>query len=85
MTTYEAPNAGMNPDAPPAPTRAPQPKAKRLKLSKLRSANAARIILGSVLALLLIITWLANNPGCRVVAARRIGSRSSARPISRKP
>lgn len=50
-------------DVPPAPDHAPQLRAKRLKLSKLRSANGARIILGSVLGLMLIITWTFNNPG----------------------
>lgn len=63
MTTYEASNGNAVPDVPPAPDHAPQLRVKRLKLSKLRSANGARIILGSVLGLLLIITWIVNNPG----------------------
>ncbi|RNL52079.1 hypothetical protein [Arthrobacter oryzae] len=63
MTTHKAPDAGIMPEVPPTPNHAPAPKPKRLKLAKLRSANGARIILGSLLALLLIATWLANNPG----------------------
>jgi hypothetical protein len=62
MTTYESSTEGAAPDVPPTPDHAPQLKAKRLKLVKLRSANGARIILGSVLGLLLIITWIVNNP-----------------------
>jgi hypothetical protein len=62
MTTYETSDGTAVPDVPPTPDHAPQLKAKRLKLAKLRSANGARIILGSVLAMLLVITWLANNP-----------------------
>lgn len=62
MTTYETTNGNAVPDVPPTPDHAPQLKAKRLKLVKLRSANGARIILGSVLGLLLIITWIVNNP-----------------------
>ena len=63
MTAYETSNGNVVPDVPPAPGHAPQLKAKRLKFSKLRLANGARIILGTVLALLLITTWFANNPG----------------------
>ncbi|MCO4251448.1 hypothetical protein [Pseudarthrobacter raffinosi] len=62
MTTYETSNGNAVPDVPPTPDHAPQLKAKRLKLTKLPSADGARTILGTVLALLLIITWLANNP-----------------------
>jgi hypothetical protein len=62
MTTYETSNENAVPEVPPTPDHAPQLKAKRLKLAKLRSANGARIILGSVLGLLLIITWIVNNP-----------------------
>lgn len=62
MTSYETSNGNAVSDVPPAPGHAPQLKAKRLRLSKLRSANGARIILGSVLGLLLIITWIVNNP-----------------------
>ncbi|MDI3195749.1 hypothetical protein QK290_15635 [Pseudarthrobacter sp. AL07] len=62
MTTYETSNGNAVPQVPPTPDHAPQLKAKRLKLKKLRSANSARIIVGSVLGLLLIITWIVNNP-----------------------
>jgi hypothetical protein len=62
MTTFETTSGNVVPDVPPTPDHAPQLKAKRLNLSKLRTANGARIILGSVLAVLLVITWLANNP-----------------------
>jgi hypothetical protein len=62
MTTYETTNGNAMPDVPPTPDHAPQLKAKRLNLTRLRSANGARIILGSVLGLLLIITWIVNNP-----------------------
>lgn len=62
MTTYETSNANAGPDVPPTPDHAPQLKVKRLRLAKLRSANGARIILGSVLGILMLITWLANNP-----------------------
>ncbi|MCB5275850.1 hypothetical protein BJG92_03404 [Arthrobacter sp. SO5] len=62
MTTYETSNAIAGPDVPPAPDHALKLKAKRLRLAKLRSANSARIILGSVLGILMLITWLANNP-----------------------
>lgn len=62
MTTYEALNESAAPDVPPTPDHAPQLQSKRLKLAKLRSANGARIILGVVLGILLIITWFANNP-----------------------
>jgi hypothetical protein len=62
MTTYEAPNGSVVPGAPPAPDHAPQLEAKPRRLAKLRSANGARLILGTALALLLVITWLANNP-----------------------
>ncbi|CAM3307173.1 hypothetical protein PSET11_03240 [Arthrobacter ulcerisalmonis] len=60
MTTYESSN--VVPELPPTPDHAPQLKAKRLKLLKLRSTNGARIILGSILGVLMIITWIANNP-----------------------
>ncbi|WP_024368053.1 hypothetical protein [Arthrobacter sp. TB 26] len=63
MTTYETSTASAAPELPPTPDHAPQLKSRRLKLAKLRSANGARIILGAVLAVLLILTWLANNPG----------------------
>lgn len=62
MTTYETQTGNAVPEVPPAPDHAPQLKTKRLNLTKLRSANGARIILGSVLGLLLIITWIAGNP-----------------------
>ncbi|MET3811770.1 hypothetical protein [Arthrobacter sp. UYEF3] len=62
MSTYEASNATPVSASPPAPDHAPQLKAKGLRLAKLRSANGARLILGSVLGLLLIITWIVNNP-----------------------
>ncbi|WP_427007322.1 hypothetical protein [Pseudarthrobacter sp. H2] len=62
MTTYETLNESAAPDVPPTPDHAPRLKSKRLKLAKLRSANGARIILGAVLGILLIITWIANNP-----------------------
>lgn len=61
MTTYEAPNAAL-PGVAPTPDHAPQVKSAPRRFAKLRSANGARIILGSVLALLLVITWIANNP-----------------------
>lgn len=62
MTAYETSNGNAVPDVPPTPNHAPQLKAKRLKLTKLRSANGTRIILGSALGLLLLITWLPGNP-----------------------
>jgi hypothetical protein len=62
MTTYETSNRNAVPEVPPTPDHAPQLKAQRPKLAKLRSVNGARIILGSVLGLLLVITWLVNNP-----------------------
>jgi hypothetical protein len=62
MTTYETSNGNAVPAVPPTPDHAPRLKKKRLKLMTLRSANGARIILGSVMGLLLIITWIANNP-----------------------
>lgn len=62
MTTYETSDGSVTAETPPVPDHAPQPKAKRLALAKLRSVNGARIILGSVLGVLLLITWLANNP-----------------------
>jgi hypothetical protein len=62
MTTYETSNGNTVPEVPPTPTHAPRLEGKRLKLAKLRSANGARIILGAVLGLLLIITWIVNNP-----------------------
>lgn len=62
MTTYDTSCGSAAPELPPTPDHAPRLKAKRLKLTKLRSANGARIILGTVLGILLIITWLANNP-----------------------
>jgi hypothetical protein len=62
MTIYGTSNGNAVPEVPPTPDHAPQLKAKRPRFAKLRSANGARIILGSVLGLLLIITWLANNP-----------------------
>jgi hypothetical protein len=62
MITYETSTGNAVPEVPPTPDHEPQLKTKRLKLAKLRSANGARIILGAVLGLLLIITWIANNP-----------------------
>ena len=62
MTTFETTGGNALPDVPPTPDHAPPLKAKLLKLTKLRSANGARIILGSVLGLLLIITWTVSNP-----------------------
>ncbi|MCX6499371.1 MAG: hypothetical protein NTU93_11315 [Arthrobacter sp.] len=61
MTTYETSSERAAPELPPTPDHAPQLKSRRLKLAKLRSANAARIVLGTVLAVLLLVTWLANN------------------------
>jgi hypothetical protein len=62
MTTYETSSGSAATELPPTPDHAPQLTAKRLKLSKLRSANGARGILGAILGLLLLITWLAGNP-----------------------
>lgn len=62
MTTYETSTGNAVPEVPPTPGHEPQLKAQRLKLAKLRSANGARIILGAVLGLLMIITWIVNNP-----------------------
>lgn len=61
MTTYEAHNASA-PEVPPTPDHAPQLQTKPRKLAKVGVANAVRIILGAALALLLIVTWFANNP-----------------------
>ena len=62
MTTYETSTGNAVPEVPPTPDHEPQLRAKGLKLAKLRSANGARIILGAVLGLLMIITWIVNNP-----------------------
>lgn len=62
MTTYETASGSTAPELPPTPDHAPKLKTKRLKLAKLRSVNGARIILGAVLGLLMIITWIANSP-----------------------
>lgn len=61
MTTYEAPNAAL-PGVPPTPDHAPQANAAPRRFAKLRSTNGARIILGSVVGLLMIATWIGNNP-----------------------
>jgi hypothetical protein len=47
---------------PPTPDHSPQATAAPRRFAKLRSANGARIILGTMLALLLLTTWTANNP-----------------------
>lgn len=62
MTTYETSSASAAPELQPTPDHAPRLKSRRPKLAKLRSANGARIILASALGILLIVTWIANNP-----------------------
>ncbi|MHC6221188.1 hypothetical protein [Arthrobacter sp. MMS24-S77] len=62
MTSYETSSGSTPLELPPTPGHAPKLRAKRLRLAELRSANGARTILGTVLGILLIITWVANNP-----------------------
>jgi hypothetical protein len=59
---YEASTGSAASEVPPAPDHAPQFQSKPRKLAKVGAANSARIILGAVLALLLVVTWIANNP-----------------------
>lgn len=61
MTTFESTDVSATQALPPAPDREPHLTAKPRKLARVGAANAARVILGVVLAVLLTITWLANN------------------------
>jgi hypothetical protein len=62
MTTLESTDGSATQALPPTPDRQPHLTARPRKLARVGVANAARVILGVVLAVLLTITWLANNP-----------------------
>lgn len=62
MTTYETSSVGVAPELPPTPDHAPKLNARRLRMKNIRGANAARLVLGAGLALLLALTWAGNNP-----------------------
>ncbi|WP_211882596.1 hypothetical protein [Pseudarthrobacter albicanus] len=62
MTTYETSSGSAAPELPPTPDHAPKLKARRLRIPKVGGVNAARFVLGTVLAVLLALTWAGNNP-----------------------
>lgn len=63
MTTYDTANGSPAPGVPPTPNQPPQLHEKKKLGRKIGGANVARILLGAVLALMLLTTWIANNPG----------------------
>ncbi|MBO1268704.1 hypothetical protein [Arthrobacter cavernae] len=68
MTTYESSDSTAAQSLPPAPDREPQlvDRSRKTKVKALLAnaggANVARVILGAVIALLLVVTWFGSNP-----------------------